>query len=65
MAKVSVRGELRQLEDLFASGTVAGMTDRELLDRFASGLSPASDTAFACADFAARTDGPGRLPPGA
>ena len=47
MAKASVRGEFRQLEDLFASGTVAGMTDRELLDRFANGSSPASETAFA------------------
>ena len=47
MPKTSVHGELRQLGDLFTSGTVAGMTDRELLDRFVTGSRAASETAFA------------------
>jgi RNA polymerase sigma factor (sigma-70 family) len=49
MAFTSMRvvGELRQLSTLFGSGTLAGMTDRELLERFARGTGDASESAFA------------------
>jgi len=39
---------MRQLESLFEGGSVAGLTDRQLLERFAAdGRSPAGEAAFA------------------
>jgi RNA polymerase sigma factor (sigma-70 family) len=43
----SVMGDLRQLGTLFDVGAVAGMTDRQLLDRFVTGSGDASEAAFA------------------
>ncbi len=39
--------DFRHLDALFGSGTVAGMTDRELLDRFACAEGESSEIAFA------------------
>ncbi|SIO60892.1 RNA polymerase sigma factor, sigma-70 family [Singulisphaera sp. GP187] len=43
----SVAVYLRGLGTLFGSGSVAGMTDRELLERFVTGSGDCADTAFA------------------
>jgi HlyD family secretion protein len=37
---------LRDIQTLFDLGTAAGMTDRQLLERFADGRGPSSDAAF-------------------
>lgn len=42
-----VSGNLGQLGTLFGSGSAAGMTDRELLERFATGSGDAAGAAFA------------------
>jgi RNA polymerase sigma factor (sigma-70 family) len=47
MARAAIGPVARQIEALFASGSVAGMSDRQLLDRFASRNDAAAEPAFA------------------
>ncbi len=48
MAHTAAGSVVRQLESLFAGGSVAGLSDRQLLERYnAGGRDPASEAAFA------------------
>ncbi len=48
MARVASGSVVRQLESLFEGGSVAGLSDRQLLERFvAGGATPAGEAAFA------------------
>ncbi len=51
---------LRQIQRVFSRGTVAGMSEEHLLERF---VARKDDAAFEAAGEAARPDGLGRLPP--
>ena len=53
----------QQIGTLFEGGSVAGLTDRQLLERFNSRRDAAGEAAFAALVCAARADGAGRLPP--
>ena len=39
-------GYLRDMNTLFDAGTAGGLTDRQLLERFAGGRNPSAETAF-------------------
>ena len=56
-----IGGALRQIHHLFVEGTVAGLPDGQLLERF---LARGDEAAFAALVRAARADGPGHLPLG-
>ncbi len=48
MARAAAGSVIRQLETLFEVGSISGLTDRQLLERYASdGRSPAGEAAFA------------------
>jgi hypothetical protein len=47
MARARYGTALRQIQTLFSVGTVGGMTDGQLLDRFTAGTREAADLAFA------------------
>jgi len=48
MTRVASKSVVRQLESLFQGGSVAGLSDRQLLERFnEGGGGPAGDAAFA------------------
>ncbi|SIN70411.1 RNA polymerase sigma factor, sigma-70 family [Singulisphaera sp. GP187] len=48
MAHTATRSVVRQLESLFEGGSVAGLSDRQLLERYlAGGCNPAGEAAFA------------------
>src|SRR5580704_4002117 len=48
MARVASRSVVQQLESLFERGSVAGLSDRQLLERYtADGREPAGEAAFA------------------
>jgi hypothetical protein len=51
-----------QIGALFDGGSVAGLSDRQLLDRFVARRDAAGEAAFA-AGVQARADGLARLPP--
>ncbi len=47
MAYAATGSVFRQIESLFDGGSVAGMTDRQLLERFIARRDPAGEAAFA------------------
>jgi len=47
MAHTATRSVFRQIESLFEGGSVAGLTDRQLLERFSARRDPAGEAAFA------------------
>src|SRR5262245_65095038 len=47
MARVESASAARQLESLFEDGSAAGLTDRQLLERFNNGRDAAGEAAFA------------------
>ena len=59
MASVQMGAALRQIHGLFEAGTIAGLTDGQLLERY---LTRRDESAFAALVVPARADGPGRLP---
>jgi hypothetical protein len=52
----------RHLGTLFSVGVTAGLTDGQLLERFATGTGEASEMAFGALGGAARADGAPHLP---
>ncbi len=63
MARVASGSVVRQLGSLFEGGSAAGLSDRQLLERYiAGGTDPAGEAAFAAHGRPARADGAGRLP---
>ncbi len=62
MARGSSTALSRDIQTLFDSGTAAGLTDRQLLDRFAGRRDPSAEAAFEALVRAPRADGPARLP---
>ena len=47
MAYAATGSVFRQIESLFEGGSVAGLTDRQLLERFIARRDPAGEAAFA------------------
>src|ERR1022692_2670265 len=47
MANVTTQSVVRQIESLYSGGSVAGLTDRQLVDRFVARRDAAGEDAFA------------------
>src|SRR3954454_14471963 len=47
MTQIAMGSVVRHLESLFEDGSVAGLSDRQLLERFVNRRDPAGDAAFA------------------
>ena len=62
MAPVTTPSVVRQIESLFDGGSVAGLSDRQLLERFIARRDAAGEAAFAALVARHGPDGPGRLP---
>ena len=54
-------GYVRDMRSLFDAGTASGLSDRQLLERFAAGRDSSAEAAFEAARAAARADGDARL----
>ena len=52
----------KPLRSLLETGSMAGMTDGQLVERFAASRDSGGEAAFAALVVAARADGDGRLP---
>ena len=62
MPGTPTRDALRRIDELFRLGTLAGLTDGQLLGRFVAGPEEAAAMAFAAIVERARGDDPPRLP---
>jgi len=62
MARMVSGSFVRRIESLFEGGSVAGLSDRQLLERFNGERDATGETAFRRAGDPARTDGAARLP---
>ena len=47
MANVTTQSVVRQIESLYGGGSITGMTDRQLVERFVMGRDSAGEDAFA------------------
>ena len=65
MEKGPARSVLREIRTLYTLGTLGGLTDAELLERFLARGGDDAEDAFAALVASPRADGPGRLPPDA
>ena len=63
MAHLATGSVIRQIESLFEGSSVAGLTDRQLLERFTHPTRCRCGSGLRRSGRPARADGPGRVPP--
>ena len=65
MDRGAARSVLREIRTLYTLGTLGGLTDAQLLERFLARGEGDAEDAFAALVASPRADGPGRLSPDA